>query len=78
MIVGPAASSMEAFEDSLRSSLYPVQPDPVFVGHLHQQLTNRSPGPAVEMRTPNLPLFALVGAAAMGLLFAWLYRRSRH
>ncbi|HNZ14312.1 MAG TPA: hypothetical protein PKL11_11720 [Anaerolineaceae bacterium] len=75
--MGSADSSIDALEASLRSSLRTIQPDPVFVGHLHERLIARPVGPSMEARAPSLPLFALLGATLMGLLFIWLYRRSR-
>lgn len=68
---------VERLENQLQRSLRPVQPDPIFIGHLHNRL--QSPSDLIIERRQNTALGMILLAASLlsGFVLIFLLRQNR-
>lgn len=74
---GTAANGVESLENQLKLSLRPVRPNPDFVDHLHDRLTQPS-GTTVEHRQNTAFSLLLVACSLVsGIFIVWLMHHFR-
>lgn len=70
-------AGVDELERQLMQSLRKVEPNPVFVDHLHTRLTDPS-RPSIERRQSlGVSLFLVAASLISGILLIWLMRLYR-